>query len=253
MNSMHDKVAVVTGGASGIGRATARLMAARGVRVVVADVDEAAGLETLALITQAGGQALWQPTDVRQPEAAEALVARALGQWGRLDMAFNNAGISGSTSLTEDQTLAQWRQVLDVNLIGVFNCMAAQLRAMKVQGGAIVNTASVAGVAGAAGAAAYSASKHGVIGLTRTAAMEYARHRIRINAVSPGYIETPMTVGGRAVFALRGLERRVATAPMRRMGQPEEIARTVLWLCSDEASYITGANHIVDGGVMAGV
>lgn len=251
MDSLQGKVAIVTGGASGIGRTAALLMARDGARVVVSDVSEQAGAEVVEAIEKAGGQAVYQRVDVRSPEDCAGLVECALSRFGQLDMAFNNAGIAGGTSLTEDQGLELWRRVMDVNLTGVFNCMVPQLRAMKARGGAIVNTASIAGVGGAAGAAAYSASKHGVIGLTRTAALEYAKHGVRINSVSPGYISTPMTVGEESIFQRSRLDRMVEATPTRRLGRPEEIAETVLWLCSDKASYVTGANFIVDGGVSA--
>lgn len=251
MDSLKGKVAIVTGGASGIGRTAALLMAGRGAQLVISDVSEEAGRQAVEAIEQAGGQAVYRYADVRSAEECVGLVECALGRFGQLDIAFNNAGIAGATSLTEDQGLELWRRVIDVNLTGVFNCMVPQLRAMKARGGAIVNTASIAGVGGAAGAAAYSASKHGVIGLTRTAALEYAKHGIRINSVSPGYISTPMTVGEESIFQQSMLERAVAGAPMRRLGRAEEIAETVLWLCSDKASYVTGANFIVDGGVSA--
>ena len=251
MNEMKDKVAIVTGGATGIGRAAALLFAEEGARVVVADVADEAGAQTVRDIEAAGGQAIFQHLDVRSEADCAGLVEAALTRFGGLDAAFNNAGISGSTSLTEDQGLELWRLVLDVNLTGVFNCMVPQLRAMKGRGGAIVNTASIAGTRGAAGAAAYSASKHGVIGLTRTAALEYARHGIRINAVCPGYIETPMTVGERSIFDRSRLDKVVSAVPMRRIGQAREIAQMVLFLCTGRASYLTGTTAIVDGGVTA--
>lgn len=251
MNAFEGRVALVTGGASGIGRAAAERFARAGASVVVADQDVAGGEACVAALRETGTQAAFHALDVRDGEACEALVKAVIARFGRLDAAFNNAGISGGISLTEDQGIALWRTVLDINLTGVFNCMVPQLRAMRGAGGAIVNTASIAGTAGAAGAAAYSAAKHGVIGLTRTAALEYARHGIRINAVSPGYIETPMTVGERSIFTGNHLERAVAAVPARRMGQPHEIADVVVWLCSAQASYVTGANYIVDGGVTA--
>lgn len=251
MSALEGRVVLVTGGASGIGQAAAERFAKAGATLVIADRDTAGGEACAAALRDAGTQAVFHPLDVRDGAACNALIAHVMERFGRLDAAFNNAGISGSTSLTEDQGIDLWRQVLDINLTGVFNCMVPQLRAMRAAGGAIVNTASIAGTGGAAGAAAYSASKHGVIGLTRTAALEYARHGIRINAVSPGYIETPMTVGERAIFTGSHLERAVATVPARRMGQPHEIADVVVWLCSPQASYVTGANYIVDGGVTA--
>lgn len=252
MSELAGRIALITGAASGIGLATTQLMAAAGATVVMADLDEEAGHNAAAAVEGSGGRAVFHRLDVRDAQACGALVGSVLERFGRLDVAFNNAGISGSTSLTEDQGLELWQRVLDVNLTGVFNCMVPQLRAMRAAGrGAIVNTASIAGTGGAAGAAAYSASKHGVIGLTRTAALEYAKHGIRINAVCPGYIETPMTVGERSIFTGPHLDRAVSAAPIRRLGRPQEIAEMVLWLCSDRSSYVTGGQHIVDGGVTA--
>lgn len=253
MSELEGKIALITGAASGIGLATAERMGAAGATVVIADLDEEGGRAAVETVGKSGARAVFHRLDVRDAQACSAVVETVVERFGRLDVAFNNAGISGSTSLTEDQGLELWQRVLDVNLTGVFNCMVPQLRAMRAAGkGAIVNTASVAGTGGAAGAAAYSASKHGVIGLTRTAALEYAKYGIRINAVCPGYIETPMTVGERSIFSAPGLERAVSMAPLRRMGRPQEIAEMVLWLCSDRSSYVTGGQHIVDGGLSAG-
>ncbi|MEE1865081.1 SDR family NAD(P)-dependent oxidoreductase [Pseudomonas auratipiscis] len=251
MKVLEGKVAIVTGGASGIGKATARLFADEGARVVVADTDVLAGRAVVDLIEQVGGQAFFQPLDVRSDEQCAALVAATLARFGQLDIAFNNAGISGSPALTDAQPLEQWRLVLDVNLTGVFNCMVHQLRAMKGQGGSIINTASIMGLQGTPGACAYSASKHGVIGLTRSAALEYGKHGVRINALCPGYVTTPMTTGPETEFDARTLELALKRVPLRRMGEPFEQAEMVLWLASDSASYVTGAHFVVDGGVTA--
>jgi NAD(P)-dependent dehydrogenase (short-subunit alcohol dehydrogenase family) len=251
MPELRGKVAIVTGGASGIGRATALLFAQAGASVVVADVDDDRGEETVRAIGDAGGRGLYRRVDVCDELACAGAVDAALARFGRLDVAFNNAGIAGRTSVTDEQGLEQWRRVIDVNLTGVFNCMVPQLRAMKAGGGAIVNTASIAGTAGAAGAAAYSASKHGVIGLTRSAALEYAKHGIRINCVSPGYVETPMTVGEATVFSRGRIDDVVAQTPMRRLAHAREIGELVLWLCSGRASFVTGANYVADGGATA--
>lgn len=252
MSELKGKVALVTGGASGIGLAATELLCKAGAAVIMADMDEGTGAAAAARIAQTGAQCSFQKLDVRDGASCAALVEAALHRFGRLDIAFNNAGISGDTSLTEDQGIELWRQVIDVNLTGVFNCMVPQLRAMRAAGGSIVNTASIAGIAGAAGAAAYSASKHGVIGLTRTAALEYAKRGIRINSVSPGYIETPMTVGERSIFDPAHLDKAVASVPIRRLGQAKEVAEMVVWLCSDRASYVTGGNFVVDGGASTG-
>lgn len=246
--ALAGKVALVTGGASGIGRAAALLFAEEGARVVVADLDEQAGGETVAAIAGAGGEACFQPLDVRDEHACARVVEVALQRFAALDAAFNSAGVSGRFSLTGDMTLDAWQQVLDVNLTGVFRCMRPQLAAMKGRGGAIVNTASIAGTGGAAGAAAYSAAKHGVVGLTLTAALEYAKYGVRVNAISPGYVQTPMTVGDRSAFDAARLAQAVQQTPMRRMARAREIAEMALWLCSDRASFVTGVNYVVDGG-----
>ncbi|MDD2058505.1 SDR family oxidoreductase [Pseudomonas sp. GD03860] len=251
MTLLQGKVAIVTGGASGIGKATARLFASEGARVVVADTNEQAGQAVVDLIEQVGGRAFFQAVDVRRDEQCAALVAATLERFGQLDIAFNNAGISGTPGLTESQSLEQWRLVLDINLTGVFNCMVHQLRAMKARGGSIINTASIMGLQGTPGAAAYSASKHGVIGLTRSAALEYGKHGIRINALCPGYVTTPMTTGSESEFNARTLEMALKTVALRRLGEPREQAEMALWLASDNASYVTGAHFVVDGGVTA--
>lgn len=251
MTNLNGKVAIVTGGASGIGRSTALLLGQSGARVVVADMTEAGGHAVAREINEAGGQAFFQLLDVCSEEQCAAMVEATLSRYGQLDIAFNNAGISGTLSLTEEQGLEQWRHILDVNLTGVFNSMVPELKAMQRNGGSIVNTASVAGVVGAPGAAAYSASKHGVIGLTRTAALEYGKHGIRVNAVCPGYVSTPMTTGLHGGFPDNALQKGLARAAIRRLAEPRELAEMVLWLCSDKASYVTGAHFIVDGGISA--
>jgi NAD(P)-dependent dehydrogenase (short-subunit alcohol dehydrogenase family) len=190
-------------------------------------------------------------TDVTREEDCQSLVGRTLERFGRLDAAFNNAGIAGYPLLLADHSLAQWQRVLDVNLTGVFNCMRAQVKAMEETGGAIVNTASIMGLRASPGGSAYCAAKHGVIGLTKAAALEYARNGIRINAVCPGYIETPMTVGEDAIFPEKKINAAVGRVALRRMAQPHEVAEMVVWLCSARASYVTGSSFTVDGGVTA--
>ncbi|MEC5408523.1 glucose 1-dehydrogenase [Paraburkholderia sp. MPAMCS5] len=251
MSDLQGKVAIVTGGAAGIGRATARLFAQAGARVVVADRAEAAAQAVVAEIEQAGGEALFQRVDVSREEDCAAMVEAAVARFGRLDIAFNNAGIPGRVARTEDQGLAHWHRIIDVNLTGVFHCMVHELRAMKAHGGAIVNTASVAGVRGAPYSSAYAASKHGVIGLTRSAAREYGRYGIRINAICPGVVKTAMADELAAASLPGSSDALLAASILRRPGEPEEAAELVLWLCSDKASFVAGANYMVDGGLTA--
>jgi NAD(P)-dependent dehydrogenase (short-subunit alcohol dehydrogenase family) len=251
MTVLQGKVAIVTGGASGIGRATALLFARQGANVVVADMSEAAGHEVVQLIEQEGAQAFFQTLDVRSDDSCAAMVETTLARYGQLDIAFNNAGVFAAPSLTEDQGLALWQRMIDVNLTGVFNCMVHELRAMKELGGSIINTASVAGISGVFGAAAYSASKHGVIGLTRSAALEYGKFGVRINALCPGLIETPMTVGPDSGFNEKMINAGVKSSALRRQGRPEEMAEMALWLASEQSSYATGGHFVVDGGITA--
>lgn len=251
MSDLQDKVALVTGGASGIGRATAMLFARAGAKVVIGDMNEALGQAVVAEIEQAGGQALFRRTDVSRDEDCAALVAAAVQHYGKLDIAFNNAGISGEPALLETHSLEQWHRIIAVNLTGVFQCMVHQVKVMKERGGAIVNTSSIAGISAAPGGTAYSASKHGVIGLTRSAAREYGRYGIRINAVCPGFIATPMTEAGASEFARAKLEKVLAGAAIRRPAEPSEVAEMVLWLSSAKASYVTGAHFVVDAGATA--
>ncbi|MEE1865082.1 MULTISPECIES: SDR family NAD(P)-dependent oxidoreductase [Pseudomonas] len=251
MTLLRNKVAIITGGASGIGRVTAQLFAREGARVVVADMAVDAGMELVEQITQQGGQACFQYLNVCREEDCAALVDAALTRYGRLDIAFNNAGIFVPPVLLEEQTLEQWQRVLEVNLTGVFNCMVPELQAMKERGGSIINTASIAGQTGTPGTAAYCASKHGVIGLTKSAALEYGKYGIRINALCPGLVATPMTQGADSGFNSRMIEMATHNAPLRRQAAPEELAVMALWLASDKSSYVTGAQFTVDGGATA--
>src|SRR5215510_14721730 len=248
---LDGKVALVTGGASGIGRATALTFAREGAKLIVADKQEDGGQQTVHMIAEQGGTAIFVQSNITQATAVEALISQAVQTYGRLDCAHNNAGISGGgRALTAEYAEDTWHQVIAVNLTGVWLCMKYEIPQMLSQGsGAIVNTASVAGLIGARGLAAYVASKHGVVGLTKTAALEYAQQRIRVNCVCPGVIETPMTA--RSLSDPERRARIIASAPMGRVGTPEEIAEAVVWLCSDAASFVTGHTMTVDGGDVA--
>jgi NAD(P)-dependent dehydrogenase (short-subunit alcohol dehydrogenase family) len=245
------KIALVTGGGSGIGQATALALAWEGAKIVVADVIVDGGEETVKRIKNAGGQAVFVKTDVAQDADAEAMVKHAVDTYGRLDCAFNNAGIAGAAARTADYARAQWDRVIAINLTGVWLCMRYEIQQMlKQEGGAIVNTASVAGLVGFRSGPAYVAAKHGVVGLTKTAALEYAKAGIRVNAVCPGVIRTPMFERGLKVDPR--IEETMSTRePIGRLGKPEEIAEAVVWLCSDAASFVTGLPMAVDGGWVA--
>ncbi len=245
------KIALVTGGGSGIGRATALVFAREGAKVVVTDVVVEGGEETVRLIKAAGGEALFVKADMAKAAEVEVMVNEAVATYGRLDCAHNNAGIEGAMGTTTDYTEQDWDRVIRINLTGVWLCMKYEISQMLKQGGgAIVNTASGAGLVGVPRMPAYVASKHGVVGLTKTAALEYAKSGIRVNAVCPGVIQTPMVerVTGRRPGMV---ERMVAAEPIGRMGRPEEIAEAVVWLCSDAASFVTGLPMAVDGGAVA--
>jgi NAD(P)-dependent dehydrogenase (short-subunit alcohol dehydrogenase family) len=248
---VEGKVALVTGGASGIGRATALMFAREGAKLVVADMNEEGGQQTVHMITENSGEAIFVRTDVSQAVEVQALISKVVETYGKLDCAHNNAGISGGgRALTAEYSEETWHRVLGVNLTGVWLCMKYEIPQMLQHGGGvIVNTASVAGLIGARGLAAYVASKHGVVGLTKTAALEYAQQGIRVNCICPGVIHTPMTERG-----LNDPERRariIASEPMGRVGTPEEIAEAVVWLCSDASSFVTGHTMTVDGGFVA--
>lgn len=245
------KVALVTGGGSGIGRAAALTFAREGAKVVVADVVVAGGEETVRMITAAGGAAMFVKVDVSKAAEVEAMVRQTVDTYGRLDCAFNNAGIAGQLLSTVDSTEENWDRVIAINLTGVWLCMKYEIPHMLQQGsGAIVNTASVAGLGGFPGVSAYVASKHGVNRLTKTAALEYAKQGIRVNAVCPGMIRTPLFEEV-AHSNPQLVESFVAMEPVGRMGKPEEIAEAVVWLCSDAASFVTGLPMAVDGGITA--
>jgi NAD(P)-dependent dehydrogenase (short-subunit alcohol dehydrogenase family) len=243
--ALEGRVLIATGAASGIGRASALAMAREGARVVISDVDTEGGRGTLDQIERMGGEATWIPCDVSQAEQVQTLIERCVETFGRLDGALNNAGIMGEVCLTADCTLENWSRVMGVNLTGVWLCMKYEIGQLMRQGegGAIVNLASVGGLVGSVVSPAYGASKHGVVGLTRTAALQYAAHGIRINAVCPSAVETPMmTDAGNS---------REPRDPMARFCQPEEVAQAVIWLLSGAASFTTGHALTVDGGFTA--
>jgi len=250
--ALRGKVAIVTGGTSGIGRDTAVLFAKAGAKVVVAGRREAEGKETLDLIRAAGGDGLLVKTDVSRAADVRALVQKTVEKFGRLDVAFNNAGIEGSWSPIAEQSEEDWDSTIDINLKGVWLCLKYEIQQMLKQGGGgvIVNMASVAGFIGSAGAATYCASKHGVMALTKSAALETARSGIRVNVVCPAVIETPM--GERLWGAPDAKKFALGLHPIGRFGKPEEIADAVMWMCSDGASFMTGQSLVLDGGFLAG-
>jgi len=243
------RVAFITGGASGIGRATALAFARVGASVAIADVSEKGSQETARLIEEESGRALAVKCDVSRSDDVQAALNNTIGAFGRLDFAFNNAGIEPKNPApTADYDEEEWNRIIDIDLRGVFLCMKHEIPLMLKQGGgAIVNTSSGAGIIGIKGSPAYTAAKHGVIGLTRAAALDYAGQNIRVNAICPGYIATPMMdrfTGGTP----EGRAKVISDEPIGRMGRPEEIANAVLWLCSDAASFVVGHALVVDGG-----
>lgn len=251
----ENKVCLVTGAGSGIGKATALAFAREGARVVVAELNTVAGEATLAEIQAMGREALFVAVDISQREQVENMVAVAVGRFGRLDCAVNSAGIAGTVSLpTHEYPEDLWLQMISVNLTGTWYCVKAQLAQMLKQGGGIiVNISSAAGLRGQPENVPYAASKHGIVGITRTAAIEYATKNIRINALCPTAIETPMLMEGRRKLAYNPEARQKAIdyQAMKRMGQPDEVADVALWLCSDESTFMTGHALPVDGGAFA--
>ncbi|MDT0506816.1 glucose 1-dehydrogenase [Novosphingobium sp. MMS21-SN21R] len=239
------KVAFVTGAAIGIGRATAIAFAREGARVAILDRTEDALQETAEAVRNTGGEVMTIACDVSKPEEVQAAVARTVERFGRLDIAFNNAGVENKAAPVAEIELDEWDRILDINLRGTFVCMKHELAQMVRQGsGAIVNTSSGAGIRGVAGGAAYSASKHAIIGLTRSAALDYAKQGIRVNAVLPGNIETPMMDR----FTNGDIQKAIDLEPVGRLGRPEEIAESVLWMCSELGGFVTGAATVIDGG-----
>jgi len=244
------RVALVTGAGSGIGRATAEQLAAEGASVVVTDVDVEHGEEVVAAIEAADGEATFVEVDVSDLAALEAAVDTAVETYGRLDYGVNNAGVGGRELATGEQTEESWHAVVDVNLTGVWRSMKAELDRMTDQdgGGVIVNVSSILGRVGFAGAPAYVSAKHGVLGLTKTAALEYAEAGIRVNAVCPGFIETPMLETGGITDDEEMRSQVEQLHAMNRLGRPEEVADAIVWLCSDGASFVTGEAVTMDGG-----
>lgn len=248
MPLLQRKIALVTGAGSGIGRATALAMAREGAKVVVSNRGKESGSATVKLIEKAGGEALFLEADVTQPKDLARLVKGAVGAFGRIDCAFNNAGIEGEMQPLASLSEGNWQSIIDTNLRGVALCLKHEFNLMgPTGGGAIVNCASVAGLIGIAGASAYVASKHGVVGLTKTAALEGAKLGLRVNAVCPGVIKTPMI--DRLIASNPDMQAALrALHPLGRFGEPEEVAEAVVFLCSDKSSFITGQALAVDGG-----
>ena len=240
------KVAFVTGAASGIGRATAVAFAQEGARVAILDLTEEALATTAEAVRATGAEVLVLACDVAKPEQVEAAIAEVVATFGRLDVAFNNAGVENKAAPVAEIALEEWDRILDINLRGTFVCMKHELAQMVRQGGGVVvNTSSCAGVRGVAGGASYAASKHAIIGLTKSAALDYAKANIRVNAVLPGNIETPMMDR----FTGGDIQKAIDLEPVGRLGKPEEIADAVLWMSADLGAFVTGAAIAVDGGL----
>jgi NAD(P)-dependent dehydrogenase (short-subunit alcohol dehydrogenase family) len=240
-----NKVAFVTGAASGIGRAAALAFAAEGARVVILDRSADALKTVEASVKDAGGEVLAIACDVSSPDQVEAAVKQVVDRFGQLDIAFNNAGVENKAAPVHEIDLAEWDRIIGINLRGTFTCMKHELAQMVKQGGGVVvNTSSGAGIRGVAGGAAYAASKHAIIGLTRSAALDYAKQNIRVNAVLPGNIETPMMDR----FTGGDIQKAIDLEPVGRLGKPEEIAEAVLWMASDLGGFVTGAATVIDGG-----
>lgn len=245
---MKGKTVIITGAASGIGKATAELFAKEGANVVISDIQEEEGKATTESIVANGGKASFFKTDVARPEDMEALVNFTVKTYGRLDIAVNNAGIGGELNPLADMSLEGWQKVINVNLNSLFYGMKYQIAAMlKSGGGSIVNISSILGAVGFAGSAAYTAAKHGVVGLTQTAALEYSAQNIRVNAVGPGFIETPLL----NVLDAEMKKQLVSLHPIGRLGKSEEVAELILWLGSDKSSFATGSYYPIDGGYLA--
>ncbi len=245
---MKNKTVIITGAASGIGKATAELFAKQGAQVVLSDIQEEAGKATTESIIAAGGKAIFFKTDVSKPEEMEALVNFAIKAYGKLNVAVNNAGIGGELNLIADMSLEGWQKVIGINLNSLFYGMKYQIKAMLKNGsGSIVNISSILGSVGFAGSAGYTAAKHGVVGLTQAAALEYSAQGIRVNAVGPGFIETPLLDALDAEMK----KQLVSLHPIGRLGKSEEVAELIYWLSSDKSSFVTGSYYPIDGGYLA--
>ncbi len=248
---LENKICLLTGAGSGLGRSAALLAAAEGAKLALGDWDDEGGRETVRLIAESGGESVFLKTDVTKSENVKALVRNALDTYGRIDCAVNNAGVEGARNKTADYDEAEWRKVIDINLTGVFLCMKYELPEMvKAGGGAIVNVGSTASIGGVATMPAYVASKHAILGLTRTTAMEYGEHNIRANIIFPGSFRTPMS---ERLFGVDTIEETVKPlTPMRRLATADEVAESIIWLCSDRSSWVSGSGMSVDGAKRAG-
>lgn len=248
MKLLENKVALITGAGSGIGKATADLFASEGAKVVISDINEENGNAAVKHISEQGGNAFFVKADSSKAEDNEMLVKKTVQQFGTLDIAVNNAGIGGPLGTTGEYPLDGWKKVIDINLSGVFYGLRYQIPAMLNKGGSIINVASILGQAGTKFSPAYVAAKHGVVGLTKAAALEYADKKIRINSIGPGYIKTPLVINSLDTDALNAL---VGLHPIGRLGEAEEIAELLLWLASPKSSFVTGAYYPIDGGYLA--
>jgi NAD(P)-dependent dehydrogenase (short-subunit alcohol dehydrogenase family) len=245
---MKNKTVIITGAASGIGKATAELFSKEDANVIVSDIQETEGNSVVKEIIAGGGKASFFKTDVSKPEEMEALVNYAIKTYGKLDVAVNNAGIGGELNPVADMSIEGWQKVISINLSSLFYGMKYQIQAMlKSGGGSIVNISSILGSVGFAGSAGYTAAKHGVVGLTQTAALEYSAQNIRVNAVGPGFIDTPLLNALDAEMK----KQIVALHPIGRLGKSEEVAELILWLSSDKSSFVTGSYYPIDGGYLA--